>query len=249
MDFPKLLVITDRARMQPSWELALLAACQGGARWFCLREKEAPPREQLDLYRRAARRTEAFRARLFLTGRADLARAAHADGLHLPESEISVADARLSLGFHTPMGRSVHDLESAQSAAAQGANYLLFGAVWQTPSHPGQSGVGLDALRAVCQSVRVPVFAIGGVKADNAAQCLAAGAAGVALISGVWDAPDVTARVRAIRAALGERDEPLHGHGETHGAPGGAPDGVAADGGNAKSPFSALIAKNKAADN
>ena len=235
MDFPKLLIITDRARMKPSWELALLAACQGGARWFCLREKDAPPREQLDLYRRAARRTEAFRAQLFLTGRADLARAAHADGLHLPESEISVADARLSLGFHLPMGRSVHDLEGAQNAAAQGANYLLFGAVWETPSHPGQSGRGLDALRTVCESVSVPVFAIGGVAAVNAAQCLEAGAAGVALISGVWDAPDVTTRVREIRAALGEKDEPLH----SHGAP--TPDNA----GGAKSPFSDIISRNK----
>ena len=235
MDFPKLLIITDRARMKPSWELALLAACQGGARWFCLREKDAPPREQLDLYRRAARRTEAFRARLFLTGRADLARAAHAEGLHLPESEISVADARLSLGFHLPMGRSVHDLEGARSAAAQGANYLLFGCVWQTPSHPGQSGAGLDALRAICQSVSVPVFAVGGVTAHNAPQCLEAGASGVALISGVWDAPDVTARVREIRAALGERDEPHHGH--------GAP--VEAAKSSIKSPFSDIITKNR----
>ena len=235
MDFPKLLVITDRARMKPGWELALLAACQGGARWFCLREKDAPPREQLDLYRRAARRTEAFRARLFLTGRADLARAAHADGLHLPENEISVADARLSLGFHLPMGRSVHDEQGAQNAAAQGANYLLFGAVWPTPSHPNESGAGLDALRAVCQSVNVPVFAVGGVNAENAAQCLDAGASGVALISGIWDAPDVTARVREMRAALGERDEPHH----SHGAP------VAADEGAAKSPFSDIITKNR----
>ena len=239
MDFPKLLVITDRARMKPGFELALLAACQGGARWFCLREKDASPREQLDLYRRAARRTEAFGARLFLTGRADLARAAHADGLHLPESEISVADARLSLGFHLPMGRSVHDLAGAQSAAAQGANYLLFGAVWETPSHPGQSGAGLDALRAVCQAVSVPVFAIGGVTAANAPQCLEAGAAGVALISGVWEAPDVTARVREIRAALGERDAPLHGHGHSHGAP------VGEKSGGAKSPFSDIITKNR----
>ena len=235
MDFPKLLIITDRARMKPNWELALLAACQGGARWFCLREKDAPPREQLDLYRRAARRTEAFGARLFLTGRADLARAAHAEGLHLPENEISVADARLSLGFHTPMGRSVHDLEGAQRAAAEGANYLLFGAVWQTPSHPERSGAGLDALRAICQLVSVPVFAVGGVNADNAPQCLDAGAAGVALISGVWDAPDVAARVREIRAALGEKDEPHHSH--------GAPDESLKS--SLKSPFSDIITKNR----
>ncbi len=241
MDFPKLLIITDRARMKPSWELALLAACQGGARWFCLREKDAPPREQLDLYRRAARRTEAFRARLFLTGRADLTRASHAEGLHLPEDEISVADARLSLGFHTPMGRSVHDLEGAQRAAAEGADYLLFGAVWKTFSHPGQSGAGLDALATICQSVSVPIFAVGGVTADNAPQCLAAGAAGVALISGVWDAPDVTARVRELRAALGERDEPLHGH--SHGAPAGETDGAPKS--SIKSPFSDIITRNR----
>ncbi len=215
MTFPKLLILTDRAQMKPSWELALLAACQGGARWFCVREALAPPREQLELYRRAARLTERFGAQLFLNGRADLARAAHAGGLHLPQSEISVADARLSLSFHTPIGRSVHSGDEAKRALDEGANYLVFGAVWETPSHPGQSAAGLDALAAVCAGAKIPVFAIGGVTAQNAAQCLEVGAAGVALLSGIWGAPDVTARVRAVRAALGETDAPLHGHAPT----------------------------------
>lgn len=233
MTFPKLLVITDRARMTPAWELALLAACQGGARWFCLREKEAPPREQLELYRRAARITERFGAQLFLNGRADLARAAHADGLHLPQGEISVADARLSLSFHTPIGRSVHLLDQAQRAQDEGANYLVFGAVWETASHPGQSAAGLEALGEVCRAVRLPVFAIGGVSAERAAQCLDAGASGVALLSGIWGAPDVTAMVRQVRAALGERDAPPHGHE-------GASD---ATGNGAKSALSDIISK------
>ena len=125
----------------------------------------------------------------------------------------------LSLSFHTPIGRSVHSLQEAQAARDEGTNYLVFGSVWETPSHPGQSAAGLDALAQVCGAVGLPVFAIGGVNAARAPLCLEAGAAGVALLSGIWEAPDVAAQVRAVRAALGEKDEPLHGHGGAQGAP------------------------------
>ena len=242
MTFPRLLIFTDRAQMQPSFELALLAACQGGARWFCLREKDLDPRAQLDHFRRAARVTGAFGAQLFLSGRADIARAAHADGLQLPENELSVADARLCLGFHTPMGRSVHDAEGARRAADEGASYLILGAIWPTASHPGQTGIGLENLRAVCARVSVPVYAIGGVTADNAAQCLEAGAAGAAVLSGVWGTSDVTARVRQLRAALGESDPVSHHAVSQEGAMSNA---APKPGNGSSSPLSDIISKSR----
>ncbi len=216
--FPKLLLITDAARMKPDADSALLAACLGGAKWFCVREKTAAPREILDIFARTQRIAEKFGAKTFLNGRADLARAAHADGLHLPEIELPVSAARLTLGFHTPCGVSVHSLDSARRAHLEGADYLLFGPVFPTSSHPETAPQGLEMLQKVAQGVSIPVFAVGGIDASNAAACLKAGAAGVAVISGVWNAPNIAAAVRELRAALGEREEPRHGIGPLFGA-------------------------------
>jgi thiamine-phosphate pyrophosphorylase len=187
-----------------------------------LREKDLAPRELLALFARAQRISEKFGAKLFLNGRADLARAAHADGLHLPQNEAPLEVARMVLGFHTPAGVSVHSLDEAKAAAQEGADYLLFGSVYETASHPGQPGAGLDALKEIVASVRVPVYAVGGITAARVPEILETGAAGIAVISEVWSSPNPTAAVRALREALGERDEPLHG------APGGQPSPLAA---------------------
>ncbi len=210
----KLLILTDAAQMQPDFDSALLEACLGGAKWFCLREKTAPPRQVLESFARANRIAEKFGAELFLNGRADLARAAHAAGLQLPENEIAPETARLTLGFHTPIGVSVHDLAGAKRAASEGATYLLFGPVFATVSHPGQAPAGLDSLREIVQNVAVPVYAIGGIGASNAASCVEAGAAGVAAISAIWSAQNIAQSVRELRAVLGEKEVPHSHHAE-----------------------------------
>jgi thiamine-phosphate pyrophosphorylase len=214
MTLPKLLILTAADRMRPDFDSALLSACLGGGKWFCVREKAGSPREVLQLFARAKRIAEKFGAQTFLNGRADMARAAHADGLHLPEGELPVSAVRLTLGFHTPCGVSVHSVEGAMAAAGEGADYLIFGSVFQTPSHPGSTPAGIAGLKQVVESVKIPVYAVGGVDASNAASCLEAGAAGVAVISAVWNAEDITTAVRLLRAALGEKDAPLHG--ESH---------------------------------
>ncbi len=212
MNPSKLLILTESARMKPNYESALLEACLGGAKWFCVREKTFGPREILEIFARTTRIAEKFGAQTFLNGRSDLARAAHAAGLHLPENEISPAMARLTLGFHTPIGVSIHDLEGAQRAESEGATYLLFGPVFETKSHPGAAAAGLEGLREVAASVSIPVIAVGGIDATNAASCLDAGAAGVAVISGVWDAANISQAVKDLRAALGEVDAPNSHH-------------------------------------
>ena len=201
---PKLLVVTESAAMRGGFEPALLAALQGGAQWVQFRERELAPRAQIEAFRRAQRLCERFGAQLFLNGRADLARAVHADGLHLPEWELPVDAARMSLGFHTPIGVSAHSVEAAKRAAGEGADYVVFGAVYPTASHPGVEPAGLSALWEVASAVSVPVYAIGGVTVDRVATCLEAGAAGVAVIRAVWTANDPVGAVRSLRDALGE---------------------------------------------
>src|SRR5258708_37524428 len=115
-------------------------------------------------------------------GRADLALAAGAAGVNLPEADISVAGARALLGPERLVGRSVHSLAAASTAAAEGADFILFGPVFPTPTHPGTAGLGLAALGGVVGAVTIPVLAIGGVDEERGGDCLAAGAAGYAAI-------------------------------------------------------------------
>jgi len=215
---PKLIVVTESAAMKGGFEPALLAALQGGAQWVQFRERELAPRAQIEAFRRAQRICERFGAQLFLNGRADLARAVHGDGLHLPEWELPVDAARMSLGFHTPIGVSAHSVETAKRAAGEGADYVVFGAVYATPSHPDSLPAGLPALAQVASAVSVPVYAIGGITPERVAACLEAGAAGVAVIRAVWASTDPAGAVRALRAAVGE---PVV---SAHHAPAGVPD-------------------------
>jgi thiamine-phosphate pyrophosphorylase len=196
--------------MKNGWDMAILEACQGGAKWICVREKDTTPRDLMDLLARAKKIAEKFGAQVFLNGRADIARATHADGLHLPENEISVEAARMTLGFHTPIGVSVHDLQGAKRAETEGANYLLFGSIYETPSHPDGKVAGLEELSQITRSVKIPVYAVGGLNSTNAPACIEAGAKGIAIISAAWER-ETTNSIREIRKSIGEIDAPLHG--------------------------------------
>ncbi len=114
--------------------------------------------------------------------RCDLALAVGAAGVQLPEADIPTVDARALLGPDRLLGRSVHSLPAAKQAEAEGADFVVFGPVFPTASHPGQAPVGLGALGDVCLGLRIPVLAIGGVDGARSQECLAAGAQGFAAI-------------------------------------------------------------------
>ena len=116
-----------------------------------------------------------------VSSRCDIAIAAGAAGVNLPESDISVEAARSLLGERL-VGRSVHSLESALRAESDGADYVIFGPVWASTSHPASKPTGVAALAKVAQALRIPVLAIGGVTEKRIAECHAAGAAGYAAI-------------------------------------------------------------------
>jgi thiamine-phosphate pyrophosphorylase len=119
---------------------------------------------------------------VIVSSRIDVALATKAYGVHLPERDISVADARKLLPKGV-IGRSVHSVEAAQEAEDQGADYVVFGPVFPTISHSDATPVGLDALGEVAASVRIPVLAIGGVDLELEESCWKAGAAGFAAIA------------------------------------------------------------------
>ena len=116
-----------------------------------------------------------------ISSRVDVALASDAAGVHLPERDVLVHDARRLLGERL-IGRSVHSRDSAVAAEQDGADYVIYGPVWPSASHPDAAPVGLDALAEVAGAVRIPVLAIGGMDEERVAECLRAGAAGYAAI-------------------------------------------------------------------
>jgi thiamine-phosphate pyrophosphorylase len=141
----------------------------------------APGMTTSALERQALELIAAASVPVLVSSRCDVALACGAAGVNLPELDISVADARALLD-DCLVGRSVHSIEGALQAEAQDADYVIFGPVWESASHPGLAPAGISALEAVARSVGIPVLAIGGVTEDRIEVCLAAGADGYAAI-------------------------------------------------------------------
>lgn len=154
-------------------------AAARGATVVQLRDPTATVRRLLD---EAASLVGSCPIPVLVSARVDLALAVGAAGVHLPEHDLPVVAARSLLGGERLLGRSVHSVEAARQAAAEGADYVLFGPVFPTASHPGRPAAGLAELQKVAAAVPIPVLAIGGVDAERAAACRGAGAAGFAAI-------------------------------------------------------------------
>ena len=135
-------------------------------------------------------------AAVFVNGRPDLARAVGAQGVQLSGSDLAVADARRVLpeGW---IGRSVHSVSEARIAVSEGVDLLLLGNIYETPTHPGHPGIGLEPLRESA-TLGVPVIAIGGVTPARAVEVRDAGAWGIAAVRALWEAPDPYAAAVAL---------------------------------------------------
>jgi thiamine-phosphate pyrophosphorylase len=180
------------------------AAAAAGVDCIQIREKHLSGRELAELVQEALRVASAP-CRVLVNDRLDVACAVRAAGVHLTEQGISVADARKLVrepGRPSSflVGASTHSLDSARTAADSGADYILFGPVFATPSKAAYGAPqGIERLAVVCHSVSIPVLAIGGITLQNAGKCVAAGAAGIAAIRLFQDAADVPAIVRRLR--------------------------------------------------
>jgi thiamine-phosphate pyrophosphorylase len=206
LDFD-LYVVTDRQLISGRpLRLVVEAALRGGARAFQLREKDLSPRELYPLAMEMRQLTQTYGARLLINDRVDVALAVDADGVHLTTTSLPASIARQLLGPGRLIGVSTHTLTEAQAAAAEGADFVVFGPVFYTPSKaPYGAPVGIDALRAVRAAVNLPILAIGGVKKANLDQVLAAGADGIAVISAVISADDPMAASADLLGTLRSR--------------------------------------------
>jgi thiamine-phosphate pyrophosphorylase len=137
-------------------------------------------------------------AAVIVSGRPDIAAALGANGVQLANDDLTPADARRVLQ-HGWIGRSVHSLEEAEGAVAQGTDFLVVGSIYETASHPGQPALGLRLVRDAARLGR-PVIAIGGITPERAIAVRDAGAYGVAAIRALWQAPDPAAATIAMLA-------------------------------------------------
>ena len=203
VDF-KLYAIGDRAACAPKLlALVLKQAVQTGLRAVQVREKDLPPDALYRLAEDVQRSLGGYGAKVLVNARADIAAAVGAAGVHLTEHSMPVAAARRIMGDEAIIGMSAHSAEGVEAAEGDGADFVVFGPVFYTPSHPEMAPLGLRVLEQVTSRVRLPVFAVRGITPETAAQCLAAGARGVAARSAVAGAASVRSAVRAFKQALG----------------------------------------------
>lgn len=188
-------------------EVVLGPALAGGVDVVQLRDKRATDGELLAAAALARRLCDEAGALLVLNDRPDLVRAAGADGCHVGQDDVSLAEARAAAGPGAIVGLSTHS--PADVAAASGADYIGVGPVFATPTKPGRPAVGLELVRhAAAHAVR-PFFAIGGIDPSNVASVVAAGASRIAVVRAIADAADPRAAAADLRAALAR--EPARG--------------------------------------
>jgi thiamine-phosphate pyrophosphorylase len=201
---PPLYAIVDPLDTGRSPEELAHAMLRGGARILQLRLKAASSRDLLAAARALRGLTRDAGALLIVNDRADIARAADADGVHLGQDDLPPAAARAILGSRSLVGVSTHDVAQARAAAAAGADYLGVGPVFTTSTKPDALAArGIALVRAVREAVTVPLVAIGGITPDAAAGVRAAGADAVAMIGALVRAGDVEGAVRDTLARFG----------------------------------------------
>ena len=211
----RLYLVTDRQQTagRPLIEV-IAAAAQGGPQRtepalaslaVQLREKDLSARELYDLGARLQEVLSPYRLPLLINDRLDVALALDADGVHLAGHSLPTRSARRALGPDKLLGVSTHSLDAARQAAQEGADFVVFGPVFATPSKlaygPPQ---GLSQLAAVAREVPIPVLGIGGITPTNLPQVRRTGAHGVAMIRAVLAAPDPCAATRELCRLLAE---------------------------------------------
>jgi thiamine-phosphate pyrophosphorylase len=187
-----LYLVTDRTQTGGRDPLVVLEqALAGGVKAVQLREKDLSGKALFELAEKTRRLCDRYQALLLINDRIDVALAVDAAGVQLTGVSLPVDVARGLLGPQKLLGASTHSLEEARRAQKDGADFILFGPVYFTPSKAAFGAPqGLQALKKILENVVIPVYAIGGIKAEHIAELRSLGVRGVALISAIIGAAD-----------------------------------------------------------
>ena len=197
----RLYAVTDRAWVgRQTLCQQVEAALQGGVTCVQLREKHLDRDAFLAEARQLCALCRRYGVPFIVNDDLDVALACGAAGIHVGQDDMPAAEVRRRAGRRLIVGVSAHTPEEARLAEAAGADYLGAGAVFGSATKTDASLLTPAGLQAVCAAVHIPVVAIGGVNAGNILQLQGSGAAGAAVVSGIFGAPDITAACRELRA-------------------------------------------------
>jgi thiamine-phosphate pyrophosphorylase len=200
----RLLVVTDRHQTNGRPLVPLLQRVVNAvAPAIQLRERDLSARELLKLAREVQVVTASRRSQLLINDRIDVALAMEGVGVHLRSNSLPVTVARQMLGTQRLLGISAHSVEEAVQAASQGADYIVLGPIYETPSKQAFGPpLGIHTLEKACRLVRLPIMGIGGVTAARVREMRRAGAFGAAVITAILGATDVESAARELLDAV-----------------------------------------------
>ena len=200
----RLYAITDRHRCAPTPLVDVISELlDAGVTAIQLREKDLNDTQLIQLAQPIAELCRNYEAKLFINTNTRIALEIGATGVHLPANAESVNTIKAQTDGNLYIGCSVHALDAAQKREAEGADFVTYSPIYPTTSKPGYGpAVGVSGLAKVAESVKIPVFALGGITPTRVAECLTAGAFGVAVMSGVMSATGVEEQARDYLDAL-----------------------------------------------
>ncbi|EFM34969.1 thiamine-phosphate diphosphorylase [Streptococcus sp. oral taxon 071 str. 73H25AP] len=199
----KLYLVTNR--YQDSLENFLEkveTACRSGVTIIQLREKNLTTNQYYQLAKQVKEITDAYQVPLIIDDRLDICLAVDAAGLHIGDDELPVSVARKVLGPEKILGVTAKTVKRALEAETSGADYLGTGAIFPTTTKENAPITLISTLKTICQTVAIPVVAIGGLTSENIDQLIGTGIAGVAVVRDLMQAEDIEAKTQAFLTKL-----------------------------------------------
>ena len=201
---PPLYVVTNRQQTQQRpLHSVVEETLQAGTKFLQLREKDLDTRQLLSLASDLASEAHRHNALLLINDRADIAKCIGADGVHLRASSMPAPHVRNFLGARALIGKSTHSPEDVRIAEGEGADFLVLGPVYDTPSKRSYGPpLGVKTFETICQQSTLPIYAIGGITLERVKEVKDAGAYGVAVISAILESSSISSATRDFLDAL-----------------------------------------------
>ena len=177
-------------------------ACRSGVTIVQLREKNLTTNQYYQLAKQVKEITDAYQVPLIIDDRLDVCLAVDAAGLHIGDDELPVSVARQVLGPEKILGVTAKTVKRALEAEERGADYLGTGAIFPTTTKENAPITLISTLKTICQTVAIPVVAIGGLTSENIDQLIGTGIAGVAVVRDLMQAEDIEAKTQAFLTKL-----------------------------------------------
>lgn len=190
----KLYLVTDRKwlngrKLTDDLEKAIL----GGVTTIQLREKNLSNEEFISIAKDVKKVCQKYHIPLIINDNLEVALAINSDGIHIGQNDIPASIVRKQIGPNKILGVSVHNLKEAFQAKIDGADYVGVGAIFSTETKNDATNVTLDSLKKICDNIDLPVVAIGGINLDNISKLKDINIAGIAVVSAIMKANDITA--------------------------------------------------------